>query len=103
MKASPEFQHGRHGFYYGSNDEHRMLDFSKQLASIMNNRGIGTTEPTPFTDKELEENPLIVFTCMGANSRCTSDRSKALGWKPTKTTQDFLASIEEEFLAVHAK
>ncbi|KAF9046918.1 hypothetical protein BDZ89DRAFT_1099356 [Hymenopellis radicata] len=75
-----EFQHGRSGFYFGANGEHKMLDISKKIAQEMERYFPGTTS-------------------LSTNSRCRADRSKAIGWNPVKTTSDMLSSIEEEVKA----
>jgi hypothetical protein len=33
---------------------------------------------------------------LGTNSRCRGDRSRSIGWKPVKATEDMLASIKPE-------
>ncbi|KIY63090.1 NAD(P)-binding protein [Cylindrobasidium torrendii FP15055 ss-10] len=93
-----EFEHGRGGFYFGENGEYTLIDVYKTVAGALHDLGIGSPEPTPFTTKDLEP-----YTPSGPNSisfskmsRCKAERGRAIGWNPTKTVKDFLASAVEE-------
>ncbi len=92
--APAEYQHGRPGIYFTVNDEHQLYDVSKAVAVGLARRGIGSSEPTPFSKTEAE--PLLY--ALGTNSRVDFEKSrgKALGWKPTKGTKDLLAFVEYE-------
>jgi len=58
-------------------------------------KGLGkSSEPTPFTEEEYKQTPLLFY--LGTNSRCRAERSRSIGWKPAKTTKDMLASIKPE-------
>ncbi|KAF8920257.1 hypothetical protein CPB85DRAFT_1372989 [Mucidula mucida] len=63
--------------------------------------GIGGAEPTKFTEEENKQHPILDQTSVGANSRATSDRVIALGWKPKDTTESMLMTIEEVKSAIH--
>ncbi len=93
-----EFQHGRSGFYFGANGEHKLLDISRKIAQVMHGMGLGTADPTTFTAEEMARY-FPGATSLSTNSRCRADRSKAIGWDPVKTTSDMLSSIEEEVKA----
>ncbi|KAF9046915.1 NAD(P)-binding protein [Hymenopellis radicata] len=99
VKAPAQFQHGRLGFYFATSDEHKMYQISKKIAEVLHHLGIGDAEPTKFSDEERKQNPIMDKTSVGANSRATSDRAKALGWKPKDTTESMLMTIEEEVKA----
>jgi len=45
-----------------------------------------------FTDEEIQRY-FQGSTIMGSTSRVRANRSKAIGWRPTRTTKDMLASI----------
>lgn len=88
--------HGREGFFFGASGEHKLYDVCKVIAQELVELGKGkSAEPTTFTQEDLDKyfdgSPYL-----GSNSRCVAERSLSIGWKPRKTTADFLASIREE-------
>ncbi|KAA1473464.1 NAD(P)-binding protein [Dentipellis sp. KUC8613] len=86
--------HGREGFYYVENGEYELMDVSKEVAKVFYDLGIQKTpDIKPFTE---EEKAKYGVTFLGFNSRGRGDRSRALGWKATKTKEDFVASIRPE-------
>lgn len=100
--ADPKTAHGREGFYFGENGEHKLYDVAKGIAQALFDLGKGKSpEPTTFTDAENQK--YFGGTYLGTNSRARAERSRALGWKPTKTTEDLLASIRPEVEAIVAK
>ncbi|KAK0205283.1 hypothetical protein DFS33DRAFT_1259613 [Desarmillaria ectypa] len=94
FSAPAEFQHGRSGIYFTVSDEHQLYDVSKAVAAGLARRGIGSSEPTPFSQPEAER----LQSTLGSNSRVDFEKSrgKALGWKPAKGTKDMLAFVEFE-------
>ncbi|PBK84756.1 hypothetical protein ARMGADRAFT_943154, partial [Armillaria gallica] len=92
--APAEFQHGRFGIYFTVSDEHTLYDLSKAAAEDLARRGIGSPEPTSFSQAEAE----LLSLSLGTNSRVDFEKSrgKALGWNPTKGTKDLLAFVEVE-------
>ncbi|KAH8117907.1 hypothetical protein DFH11DRAFT_1571372 [Phellopilus nigrolimitatus] len=103
IRADPESTpHGREGFYFGATGEHDLFDVSKAVAEALVAVGKGkTATPTTFTQEELDKyfdgSPYL-----GSNSRCVANRSRAIGWAPTRSTPDFLASIRVEVEALIA-
>lgn len=96
QKSSDPPAHGRHGFYFGENGEHSWYDVAKTIAQLLYDTGKGESpQPTTFTKEEMEKY-FPGGTSLGTNSRCKSDRARALGWKPRKGTSDMLASIKGE-------
>ncbi|KAL5486104.1 hypothetical protein ACEPAI_7148 [Sanghuangporus weigelae] len=94
--------HGREGFFFGASDEHDLYDVSKAIAQALVELGRGQSpEPTTFTEEEIDKY-FGGSDYLGSNSRCKPTRSLALGWKPTHTTKDFLASIKPEIEALIA-
>lgn len=88
--------HGREGFYFGENGEHRLYDVGKRIAQVLYDFKKGrSADPTTFTREELRKY-FPQGTSLGTNSRCRADRSRSIGWKPVKTTEDMLASIRPE-------
>ncbi|KAJ7495586.1 hypothetical protein FB451DRAFT_1360298 [Mycena latifolia] len=73
--------HGRNGYYFGANEEHSLYDVAKAIGEALVVLGkITSPEPTTFTQAELDK----YFQAFRA------------GWKPTKSTNDMLASIRPE-------
>ncbi|OBZ72502.1 Uncharacterized protein C2A9.02 [Grifola frondosa] len=94
--------HGREGFYFAENGEHTWYDISKTVSKVLAEHGIGTDEPTTFSTEELIKyfGSEDFGNYGGTNSRCRADRSRSIGWKPTKTKADMLASIKPEVEAI---
>ncbi|RDX55262.1 NAD-P-binding protein [Lentinus brumalis] len=91
-----EIGHGKEGYYFGENGEHRLYDVGKEIGKVLKEMQIAETdEPSKLTKEELE----LFFggsESLGTNSRCRGRRARAIGWKPKKTTEDMLASIKAE-------
>lgn len=113
IKSNPATGHGREGYYFAENGEYTQYDAAKAVAEAIVAKGIGTLEPTPFTDEDYKQKPIVSglqlakflniditivlleqLRYFGTNSRCRADRSRSIGWKPVKT--DMLASIQPE-------
>jgi len=94
--------HGREGFYFGENGEHVQHDIYKECAKVVYDLGQAKSpEPTLLTDEERKK---FVKSNIGQlNSRARGVRSRTLGWKPTKTTEDLLASIRAEAVDIVAQ
>ncbi|TFK28556.1 NAD(P)-binding protein [Coprinopsis marcescibilis] len=97
IRAKPDaVGHGREGFYFGESGEHTLYQISKRIAEVFVALGISKSdEPTTFTKEEIDKY-FEGSNYLGSNSRCRGIRSRSLGWKPSKTTQDMLDSIRPE-------
>ncbi|KAI0920646.1 hypothetical protein AcV5_010330 [Taiwanofungus camphoratus] len=98
--------HGRAGFYFGENGEHTWYDIGKAIAQTLVELGVSkSAEPTAFTTEELIKyfGSEAAGNYSGTNSRCRADRGRSIGWKPTKTTADMLASIKPEVELIYKK
>ncbi|RPD78127.1 NAD-P-binding protein [Lentinus tigrinus ALCF2SS1-7] len=88
--------HGKEGYYFGENGEHRLHDVGKAIGKALKELRIAETdEPSTFTKEELD----LFFSgseSLGTNSRCRGRRARAIGWNPKKTTEDMLASVKPE-------
>ncbi|KAL0572608.1 hypothetical protein V5O48_009352 [Marasmius crinis-equi] len=102
---NPSTGHGREGFYFGENGEHSLLDIGKGIGQALSELGKAkSAEPSSFTKDEVAEyfgasglfSIPVPVSMMGSNARCRANRPKAVGWKPSKTTADMLASIKPE-------
>jgi len=100
VDSNPAMGHGREGYYFAENGEYSQYEAAKAISEAMLANGKGTTlEPTTFKTEELKQAPELVHY-NGTHCRCRADRSRAIGWKPVKTTQDFLASMKPEVEAL---
>ncbi|KAI5122913.1 hypothetical protein M0805_007591 [Coniferiporia weirii] len=101
IRADPEgTPHGREGYYFGASGEHVMLDVCNTVAKTLVALGKGKSpDATTFTQEDLDKyfngSPYL-----GSNSRCIPNRSRSIGWTPTRNTSDFLASIQAEVEAL---
>ncbi|KAG6853598.1 hypothetical protein C0991_002921 [Blastosporella zonata] len=94
--AGKDIGHGREGIYFSENGEHTFYDIGVEISKALVELGKGTsTEPTSLTKEELDKY-FYGSNFFGANSRCRANRSRAIGWRPTKTARDLLASIKPE-------
>ncbi|KAJ7020344.1 NAD(P)-binding protein [Mycena alexandri] len=99
---NPDLGHGWNGFYFGANGEHSLLDVGKAIGEALVATGKSDNpEPTTFSQEELDK--YFGGSYLGSNSRCRATRSLSIGWKPTKTTSDMLASIRPEVEALIKK
>ncbi|KAF8994636.1 hypothetical protein BDQ17DRAFT_1311401 [Cyathus striatus] len=91
--------HGREGFFFGENGEHTLYQVGEAIAKALFEIGIGKSlQPITFTKEETDKYFGVHY--LGSNSRCRANRSRALGWKPAKTTKDMLQSIQPEVVAL---
>jgi len=104
IMSDPHTGHGRDGFYIGENGEYSMVQLAKTFSEAFVELGLGTDpEPKSFTPEENSKFFGALWPFLGTNSRCRADRSRSIGWKPTKTTEDFYRSIKPEIVALTQK
>jgi hypothetical protein len=123
LQDPDEVPHGREGFYFAENGEHTLYEVSKAIGEGL--VAIGKSldaEPSSFSKEEIDKYLSVsdknskslckirLTLCdredtmaYGTNSRARSNRSRALGWKPTKGKVDFIASIKLEIEALSKK
>ncbi|TFK49916.1 NAD(P)-binding protein [Heliocybe sulcata] len=98
--SNPAAPHGREGLYFAGADEHRLIDVYSAIAKSLYELGkVDSAEPTRLEDDEAIKyfgNALFVTSAHGGNSRVRSDRSFAIGWKPTRGTKAMMNSIKPE-------
>jgi hypothetical protein len=52
--------HGREGYYFAENGEYMFYDVaSKVIAEALVAKGIGTSEPTSFTEEDYKRTPIV--------------------------------------------
>lgn len=103
---SGEAAHGREGFYFGENGEHKMYDVAKAIARALHELGKGRSpEPESFTEEDYKRFGRQDLEYLGTNARCRGRRGRLLGWKPKYTTEDMFKSIkfEAEYVIQHEK
>jgi nucleoside-diphosphate-sugar epimerase len=90
---------GREGGWYFAEEGHYVLkDVATRVAEVLHARGlIPSAQVAQFKDDSEAEKALGPhWFYFGTNSKSSADRSRQLGWAPTHSTADLLASIEEE-------
>lgn len=56
LSGAPPPGHGREGFYFGENGEHKLYDISKAISQALVELGKGgDPEPTSFSDEEIQK------------------------------------------------
>jgi len=97
--ATTPVGHGREGFYFGENGEHSLYQIGEAICQSLIQLHHGSIDtPTTFSREELDKY-FGGTDYLGSNSRARANRSRSIGWKPTKTTQDMLDSVKGEVLA----
>ncbi|KAG6820957.1 hypothetical protein H0H93_009193 [Arthromyces matolae] len=100
IRAGREIGHGREGIYFGENGEHSFYDLCVAIGKVLVEFGKTTSsDPTTFTKEEMDKY-FGGSDYFGSNSRCKANRSRAIGWKPTKGTADLFASVRPEVEAL---
>ncbi|KAG1763658.1 hypothetical protein EV702DRAFT_1157193 [Suillus placidus] len=95
IKGPGEASHGREGFYFGANGEHRVGRISEIIAELLYEMKLGKSpEPTVFTEEELQK--YFGGPYLGSNSRVRAERAKLIGWNPLHTVDSLWASIKPE-------
>ncbi|KAF9265166.1 hypothetical protein L218DRAFT_943043 [Marasmius fiardii PR-910] len=95
LKSPTTTPHGREGIFFAHSDESELCDLSRRIAEVLFKLGNSATdEPSTFAENELE--PFKIARHLGDNIRCKSSNATRLGWRPVKTTKDFLDSMDAE-------
>ncbi|KAK7032153.1 hypothetical protein VNI00_013327 [Paramarasmius palmivorus] len=98
LKDADGTPHGREGYYFGVSDDFKRFDLDAAIAKALSELGKAKSpEPTPLTQEEIDQyfGPLL-GPIFASKMRVRANRAKKLGWKPTKTTKDFLATVKSE-------
>lgn len=99
VKGSSGAGHGREGFYFGANGEHRVGKISEIIAELLYEMKLGESpEPTVFTEEELQK--YFGGPNLGSNSRVRAERATLIGWNPVHTIDSLWASLKPETEAV---
>jgi len=94
--------HGREGFYFSENGELNWYAMAKAIAVALHEIGKApSSEPEPYRPEEIAAAGLAKY--MGCNARNVANRSKALGWKPKHSTEDFTKDIDREAKQIAAE
>ncbi|TCD71996.1 hypothetical protein EIP91_000128 [Steccherinum ochraceum] len=106
LSGNPAVGHGVDGYYFGANGEHQWYDIAKGIAVALHELGkVKSDEPRTFESVELTKyfGYELLGLYYGSNSRCRANHSKAIGWKPKKTSEDMVRSIKAECEAIIAR
>ncbi|CAK5276338.1 unnamed protein product [Mycena citricolor] len=84
--------HGQSGLYFAENGSHVLEDLCAVISQVLYEHGKGQAPaPTSFSEEELDAAEWgFLAALIGSDARCRARKGRALGWKPTKTTADFL-------------
>ncbi|KAL0568975.1 hypothetical protein V5O48_012993 [Marasmius crinis-equi] len=96
--STTDTAHGKEGIFFAASDEHKSYDLYKTLAQALFDLGqIDSPELVRYTREEAEAEYGSSFHVAVAESnvRCVCNRAKKLGWKPSKTTRDFLDAMKQ--------
>lgn len=88
---------GKEGFYFCENGEHQLKDIAAKIGTeLYKHKVIKSPDVVQFTPEEVLQylGELFGWVAIASNSRCKSDRARALGWKATRGT--VFDSIEKE-------
>jgi len=87
--------HGTNGYYIGENGRFTAIEYAQAVANALVDAGVlKTSEVVPFSQDELASN--FMLPLWGTNSNTVGSRARSIGWKPTRTTKDFLASVRDD-------
>ncbi|KAJ7618783.1 NAD(P)-binding protein [Roridomyces roridus] len=84
--------HGRQGYFFADNGDIPFSEITKAIEA-----GVGPRRA--LTQEELEEalpGRPNVQRFFGDNSRSRAEKARALGWKPLKGAEDFLAALKNQ-------
>ncbi|KAF7326195.1 NmrA domain-containing protein [Mycena kentingensis (nom. inval.)] len=92
--------HGRTGLYFASNDSHTLRAVADTIAQTIHaSSKFPSSRPTatPFSEEDIEKYfPMPILTALiASNAKTVSSRARMIGWKPVKTTEDFLQCTRE--------
>ncbi|OIW25341.1 NAD dependent epimerase/dehydratase [Coniochaeta ligniaria NRRL 30616] len=94
---------GREGFYFNSVGRHSWFGVAQAIGKVGYELGaLDTPTPVPIPMEEAGikwhgGNAQVAELGFASTSMTSDERSRELGWKPTKTEDDWNKSIKEEF------
>lgn len=99
-KAGPSLPEG--GWFFVENGEYSAIDAANKIGQVLfEKKAVETQEVNQFSGEEVSKylgsHGWLVF---GGNSRCKAERSRQLGWQPTRS--EFFECIEAEAEAILA-
>ncbi|KAF9262761.1 NAD-binding protein [Marasmius fiardii PR-910] len=95
-----EIPHGKEGYFFACADEHQYSDVYDRMSGALFDMGkVKSPVSTPYSKEEAQEHfgdGGFMYSVITSDVRCVGNRGKRLGWKPKKTTKDFLDVIPRE-------
>jgi len=85
------------GFYFCESGEHRWIEIYRKLAEIFYKKGItASADVETLTSDQviLDTYGKYAFMALGSNSRCSADRARKIGWKPSR--ESLFDTLEKE-------
>ncbi|KAF8993627.1 NAD(P)-binding protein [Cyathus striatus] len=97
---NPNTGHGAQGYYIAENGEYTLLEAGQKIGEALVELGKASSpNPVPMSPEEIGKYFRGSYY-IASTSRCHGNRSRSIGWKPTKTTEDFLVSIKPDVEAL---
>jgi len=89
--------HGSEGYYFAANGQYSALEVARAISEALVDLGAGQSrEPAVFTPEEVDKFFGRISPFHATNCYARADRSRALGWKPTRGKEEFLANVKQE-------
>jgi len=101
-----EVEFGKNGWYFCESGEHRLGDVVAKIAEAMNKYGgFKDSSVRPFLKEEVDSllGDIGGWLTTGGNSRCKSDKARALGWVAKNNFGTILESIDPEVKTILKK
>ncbi|OCH94435.1 hypothetical protein OBBRIDRAFT_801254 [Obba rivulosa] len=92
--------HGREGLYFGENGKHALYDVGRAIGAAMVEPGRSEEEIQNILEGYDPFDFSTSSEYLGSNSRCRAERSRSIGWNPTKTIVDMVASVKPEIASI---
>ncbi|KAF4332903.1 NAD dependent epimerase dehydratase family [Fusarium beomiforme] len=100
--AREEVPFGKEGFFFANHGKQSWLDITKEIARVGHQRGKLAAEPKSVGLKEVskawfdgDEHLTELGLC--SHSETIGERSREMGWQPTKDDSKWIETVTEEF------
>ncbi|KAJ3028314.1 hypothetical protein HDV00_010473 [Rhizophlyctis rosea] len=104
LKGEPA-PNGKDGMYFAETGSHSWLSISERVGKVGHELGVLDTDQVKnVTLVDVAAwcggSTYITEVAFASNARCTSDRSRSIGWNPKKTEKDWEEAVREDFAAI---
>ncbi|KAF9562656.1 NAD(P)-binding protein [Agrocybe pediades] len=95
LKDPESIGHGVDGYYFAESTTYSAIEVARIIQDTFVELGFGDKkEARPFTLEELEATLGPMWPLFATNSKGKGDRSRALGWNPKASKEDFVAYVK---------